>query len=62
MLQNLIAYINELSGGNQFIGGVLLGAISGVILWFCKELPLKLWYFTKAQLITTISIDNTTYY
>ncbi len=61
MLQNLIAYINELSGGNQFIGGVLLGAISGVILWFCKELPLKLWYFTKAQLITTISIDNTTY-
>ena len=32
MLQNLIAYINELSGGNQFIGGVLLGAISGVIL------------------------------
>ena len=61
MLQNLIAYINELSGGNQFIGGVLLGAMSGVILWFCKELPMKLWHFGKAQLITTITIDNTTY-
>jgi hypothetical protein len=32
-----------------------------VILWLCKELPLKTWQFIKAQLITTITIDNTTY-
>lgn len=58
MLENVLAYIDAISQGNQMIAGALTLAASGSVMFLLKEMPLKFISFLKSQLITTASFNN----
>jgi len=61
VIQELIAYVNTLSGGNQFIGGVIMTFLSGGVLFLLRDVPLRLWQLGRLQLVTSVVIDTTTW-
>lgn len=55
------AYVNALTGGNQFAAGVVSAAVMTSIGWLCKDVPRKFWDWTCAQSVTSISVTNVGY-
>jgi len=45
MIQELFEYINNLSAGNQMIGGAISLWFMGVITYACREVPRRIWGF-----------------
>lgn len=58
MLGQIIAYINQLSGGNQFIGGILTASLTTGIMWLLKDLPRKFFVLVKEQFTTELVLNN----
>lgn len=57
-IQDVITTVNELSGGNQFVGGVVVASISGAIMYALKTTPTLLVKFIKSQFTTTMTFNN----
>ena len=61
MLQNLINHINVLSGGNQFIGGVIMTFVTGAVMYFLRDSPMRVAALIRKQFVTTVMIDTSNY-
>lgn len=61
MLQEFINYINVLSGGNQFIGGVIMTFATGIIMYFLRDLPMRVAALIRKQFVTTVMVDTSNY-
>ena len=59
MIESIINYISVLSGGNDMVAGALTLAVSGGVGWFITTLPRTITAIVKAQLITTLTFNNT---
>jgi len=57
-LSPIFEYVNKLSDGNQMIGGAISLWLMGVITYFCRNIPLKVFEFLKKQLTTEIVLTN----
>ena len=49
---------NDISHGNQFMGGVVMASFTTVIIYLCKSLPLVLFRFLKSQFTTSLTFNN----
>ena len=49
---------NDISHGNQFMGGVVMASFTTVIIYLCKNLPLVLFRFLKSQFTTSLTFNN----
>lgn len=49
---------NDLSHGNQFMGGVVMASFSTIAIYFCKTLPMKFLSFLKLQFTTSLTFNN----
>lgn len=58
MLETILGYINAASHGNPMIAGAVTLAASGSLMYLIKELPMKFFYFLRAQFTTTASFNN----
>jgi chaperone BCS1 len=61
MIENVLEYINSVSGGNQMVAGALTVTLSGGTFYLLKVLPIKIFTFFRKQLITTLTLNNTDY-
>lgn len=53
-----VEYINMISGGNQFVGGVLTATVLAGLAWVFRDMPRSMLNWAQKQTITTISITN----
>lgn len=61
MIQNIIDYINLVSGGNQFVAGVILAAVMGAITTVVYKTPRLIYSFIKNQCTVTVTLNNGTW-
>jgi chaperone BCS1 len=57
-IQQLIAHINELSSGNQFVTAAISAWLLTMSTYILTKLPIKLLRFVYAQFTTTLELDN----
>lgn len=58
LIHNVIRIANELSGGNQFVGGVVVASFSGAFMYLVKQCPVWIFRFVKSQFTTSMTFNN----
>lgn len=58
LITQAIDYINQISGGNQFIGGILTASLTGGLLWLIKDLPRRFIGILRTQFTTELVLNN----
>ncbi|HHY0551889.1 TPA: AAA family ATPase [Vibrio parahaemolyticus] len=61
-MSDLINYINDISGENQFLSAALVALVGGLFSYWIRELPLSAFRFCKRELTTTVEIDTKSSY
>ncbi|HBN6266178.1 TPA: AAA family ATPase [Vibrio parahaemolyticus] len=61
-MSELVNYVNELSGGNQFLSATLMALIGGLFTYWLREFPLIVFRFCKRELTTSVEIDTKSSY
>lgn len=49
---------NDISHGNQFMGGVVLASFSTIAIYLFKVMPMRILAFIKAQFTTSLTFNN----
>jgi len=64
MITQIVQYITEISGGNQFLTTAISAWILGVLTFFCRNIPRKVFGLLKKHLTTTFTVmsSNESYY
>lgn len=57
----LIANINSLAGGNEFVGGVIVTALITTAVYLSRHLPQWIFHFLKRHFTTSMTLNNTSY-
>lgn len=56
-IMTVTAWLNEITGGNEFLAGTLMLAITGY-LYLLKSIPKKIWDSIYYRVSTVVTIDN----
>lgn len=57
-LQEFSSWLDEISGGNQMIAGAISLWLMTIASYVCRNIPLKIWNFTKKHTTTNLTITN----
>lgn len=57
----VIANINSLAGGNEFVSGVIVTALITTLVYLSRHLPLWTFHFLKRHFTTSMTLNNTSY-
>jgi chaperone BCS1 len=57
-LETVLNYINVISGGNEFMAGLISASVLGGFTFLVKDIPSTIFAFIKRQTITKITINN----
>jgi len=61
MIEQILAYLVEISGGNQAVSAALTLSVSTAAMYALRSIPLSIYSMIKSQIITTVTINDSTY-
>ena len=61
MIEQVLAYLVQISGGNQAVSAALTLSVSTALMYALRSLPVSVFKLIKSQVITTVTINDSTY-